>query len=212
MPSYESLVIVGPPKSGMSTIVNGLRGAEFADSLVIPRLYIAREHNDGVDDPVEVEPLSHDDFALCTRSELIDPTWHRELESGILEHRGFGALNDDESRLSVYAADSAFLIDTTNPDIRRIMANSLLILVTASEEVRQRRMLEAAPDIEELELEEQMCEDSRFYIEMLRTAREVIDTTELSDYQGQLILQRTVNRVLDKRINRGPEGYNRATE
>ena len=48
MPSYESLVIVGPPKSGMSTIVNGLRGAEFADSLVIPRLYIAREHNDGV--------------------------------------------------------------------------------------------------------------------------------------------------------------------
>jgi ribose 1,5-bisphosphokinase PhnN len=189
MKKYESVVIVGSSGSGKTTLVNGLRVPHYADKLAIPARYITRPARQG-DDMVENRHVSHEVFQTGVDDGTILPHWSRTLDGGRVERYGFDKVNDD--RLRVYSANNAFLRDP-NPSIETVLRSGLVVHVMASEIERSNRLDERSPDMASAERQVRLADGGQ---DMAHTNLEIIDTSQLTDVEGQLALQSIVEQVI----------------
>lgn len=189
MKRYESLVVLGSSGSGKTTLVNGLRIPEYADRLAIPVRYITRPARQG-DDTVENRHVSHEVFQAGVDEGTIMPNWSRTLDGGRVERYGFDKVNDD--RLRVYSANNAFLRDR-NPSVEAVLHSGLVVHVMASEVARSNRLGERSPDMAPAERQVRLADSGQG---MTHVNLEVIDTSQLTDAEGQFALRSIVERVL----------------
>lgn len=190
MEKYDSLVVVGSSGSGKTTLVNGLRTREYADRVAIPARFITRPVRQA-DDTVENRHVTHEVFQAGVNSGVILPHWSRTLDGGRLERYGFDRVDDD--RLKVYSANNAFLRDR-NPSVEVVLRNCLVVHVIASEAERRNRLGERSPDIATAERQVRLADCGE---DMTHTNLEIIDTSRLTDSEGQLALRGLVEQILE---------------
>lgn len=190
MKRYDSLVVVGSSGSGKTTLVNGLRTTEYADELVIPVRYITRPARQG-DDTIENRHVSHEDFQTGIDNGLIFPHWSRTLDGGRVERYGFDRVND--GRLKVYSANNAFLRDR-NPSVETVLRSGLVVHVMASEIERSNRLRERSPDMAPAERQVRLADGGH---DMAHAELEIIDTSSLTDVEGQLAIRGIVEQILE---------------
>lgn len=117
------------------------------------------------------------------------------MDNRRIEHYGFVAVSGEESRLTVYSANNAFL--TSQIGNSHITAeNGLVVIVKADREVREARLLERSPDLSEAERAVRLGDEGF-------TARDftnsfVIDTTHLNAEAGQHIFSDLVRELVDR--------------
>lgn len=193
MSRYESLVVVGSSGAGKTTLVNGLRIAEFNDDVVIPKRFITRPPRQG-DDLNENEHVSKSDFASAVRGGAISPYWQRPLDNGRVEQYGFASVDSEDSRLRVYSANNAFLRDT-NPSVEAVLKSSLVIVALTSSGIRDRRLGSRSPDMGQGERDVRLSDHGSDLLD-LDLPVQVIDTTQLSPDAGQRLMQSIVREVI----------------
>lgn len=194
--SPESITVVGPSFVGKTTLVNGLRGEEYADRLVIPKRFISRppRKNDSLIENIHVSP---EDFRLGALQGKIRPYWMRYLEDNRRVDYGFEPVDEDDDRLPIFSANNAFLRDV-NESVRPIIASGLVVVVKAEHERRTSRMQKRSPDMEASEAAIRLADiGGDFAIGDFE--QRIIDTTDKSDAEGQLALREIVDDVLAKR-------------
>ena len=187
----KSIVVVGSSGTGKTTLVNGLRAPEYAETLTIPHRYITRPYRQG-DDLVENSHLSPDDFDQGVRSGAIWPYWNRALDSGRVERYGFQAAAD--GKLRVYSANNAFLRDT-NESVLSVLQDCVVVVAMARPDARTSRLGDRSPDMSAAERAVRLA-DSGVDILATTVQLEIIDTTGMSPEQGQQAMQNVVQTVL----------------
>ncbi len=196
MKRFESLVIVGSSGAGKTTLVNGLRTPEFADTVVIPRRYITRPERNG-DDLGENSHVDKEWFEKCVLARLIKPYWERDLENGRKESYGFDVVDDEDPRLRVYSANNAFLRNP-NPSAEKVLENGLVVVAMSGSASRSDRLSARSPDMGAEERAVRLEDEGT---DMLSTGltTETIDTSGLTPEEGQAAFRAIVDTALSSR-------------
>lgn len=121
---------------------------------------------------------------------MILPHWSRTLDGGRVERYGFGKVKDE--RLRVYSANNAFLRDR-NPSVEAVLSSGLVVHVMATEIERSNRLEERSPDMAYTERQVRLADGGQ---DMAHVSLERVDTSHLTDAEGQLALRSIVEQVL----------------
>ncbi len=194
MRAYESIVVVGSSGVGKTTMVNGVRGPEYAAALFIPGRYVTRPPRSD-DDPRENVYVDRDYFEAGVDCGAIYPHWRRALDIGNkTECYGFEKVSDDDNRLRIYSANSAFL-RAGNESVKAVLVNALPVMAFAMHEERARRLQERSPDMAAIERRIRL-QDTSVDMIALPERWESIATTDLSPAESQEAFRQIVGQVL----------------
>lgn len=146
MARFESLVVVGPLGGGKSTAVEILRGTGYAHSVVLPLRRSTTLNREGIDDPNENLPMERGMMEEGIAQRLLYPYWEQPTDIGKKPNLwAFVPPAEDDDRLPIYSANNAMLRDD-NPSVQKVLDNALLVVVTASREVRRERLIQRFGD------------------------------------------------------------------
>jgi len=193
MSEIHSLVVVGSSATGKTTLIEGLRAGAYTERVVVPRRYYTRavRPDDGLD---QLGRLSPEQFQQRVSAGRIYPHWTRKFEPQRTERYGFEAIDRRDRRLKIYAANNAFMRNS-NASVSATLTQALVVGVSADHQVREARLnRKAMPDIER----QLRLADDGADIPGMPNIHAIIDTTYLAPDEGEAILRRIVDQILDE--------------
>lgn len=115
------------------------------------------------------------------------------MDAGRQEQYGFDVVESGDKRLRVYSANNAFLRDI-NPSVVEVLDSGLVIVAMATAESRDIRLDERSPNMSDAERVVRLS-DAGADILMSGVEIEIVETTNLSAVEGQLVLQSIINKL-----------------
>ncbi len=145
----RSIVVVGSSNSGKTTIVNYIREMlnnhpAFSQAFDIPKRVITRPQRKNDDLEENIFASTSEDFTRETERGI---AWERDMGAGRTERYGF--VKSDPNKIPIYSANNALLknrdsIVSSDPSF---LDHSLVILVSAPDDARAKRLEKRSPDI-----------------------------------------------------------------
>lgn len=146
--NINAIAVVGSSGAGKSTLISAIRAASAQlPGIEIPLRYTTRPPRLN-DSSVENQHVTREFFAKQMDAKRIGVHWIREMESGRKEWYGFAATN--KRHLPIYSANNDFLKQLSAQD-ESMRKTTLVLGVYATDQVREERLAQRSPDIQEKE-------------------------------------------------------------
>jgi ribose 1,5-bisphosphokinase PhnN len=195
----KSLIVVGSSGAGKTSLVQSVRTPEFEELVSVPlRLTTRERRNDDV--VAENWHLSQEEFDERVANGTIWPHWLKPLGDTRSEQYGFDLTplasrwNYERPELTVFSGNNALLRDPHASKFS-LLNRSLIVVVTASPEVREARLAARSPDMPAEERAVRLQDDGSDLLSLpFRTLN--IDTSDLTTEQGQDAFQSIVRTEL----------------